>query len=217
MTGECIVLFPYGGNTREAVTTIDALNSTGANINIGGFLDDFLAEAALCSHPLLGTREAWSKWRGQAKLLAAPGSPSSYLSRQALIDSFSADEHDWARIIDPSARVSALATLGFNTLIQAHCYVGTNAKIGNHCVVLPHVVVSHDSTIGDYTMIGAQASISGDVTIGRNCYIGAASSFHHGVKIGDGALVGIGATVIRDVPARAVVVGNPARVLRVQP
>ena len=66
-------------------------------------------------------------------------------------------------------------------------------------------------------MIGAHASISGDVTIGRNCYIGAASSFHHGVKIGDGALVGIGATVIRDVPARAVVVGNPARVLRVQP
>jgi sugar O-acyltransferase (sialic acid O-acetyltransferase NeuD family) len=217
MTDASIVLFPYGGNTREAVVTIDALNGAGASINIGGFLDDFLTQAALGNYPLLGTREAWSNWRGRAKLLAAPGSPSSYLSRQALIDSFRADEHDWARIIDPTARVAASATIGFNTLIQAHCYLGTKAKIGNHCVVLPHAVVSHDSTVGDYTMIGAHASISGDVIIGRNCYIGAASSFHHGVKIGDGALVGIGATVIRDVPARAVVVGNPARVLRVQP
>jgi sugar O-acyltransferase (sialic acid O-acetyltransferase NeuD family) len=216
MTVQQLVLFPYGGNTREALTAIEALNAEGANIEIGGFLDDFLDQTALVNYPLLGTREAWSEWRGRAKLLAAPGSPSNYLSRQALIDSFSIEEHDWARIIDPSARLAASAKIGFNALIQAHCYVGANAKIGNHCVVLPHVVVSHDSTVGDYTMIGAHASISGDVTIGKNCYIGAASSFHHGVKIGDGALVGVGATVIRDVPARAVVVGNPARVLRVQ-
>jgi sugar O-acyltransferase (sialic acid O-acetyltransferase NeuD family) len=216
MTGECVVLFPYGGNTREALAAIEALNIAGANIKVGGFLDDFLDQAALVNYPFLGTREVWSEWRGRAKLLAAPGSPSNYLSRQALIDSFSIEENDWARIIDPSARLAASAKIGFNTLIQAHCYIGANAKIGNHCVVLPQVVVSHDSTVGDYTMIGANASISGEVKIGKNCYIGAASSFHHGVKVGDGALVGIGATVIRDVPARAVVVGNPARVLRVQ-
>ena len=217
MTGSRIVLFPFGGNAREAVATIEALNAAGQAIEICGFLDDNFAQITRARHPLLGGRDAWPSWRGRAKLLAVPGGPSSYLLRAALIDSLGAGDSDWARIIDPSARIAASATVGMNTMIQAHCYVGVDARIGDHCVLLPQTVVSHDSMVEDHTMIGAHVSISGSVVIGRNCYIGASSSIHQGVTIGDGALVGIGANVIRNVPARAVVAGNPARILRIQP
>ena len=212
-----IVLFPFGGNAREAVATIEALNVAGGQIEICGFLDDNHAQIRRSSLPMLGGREAWpKKWKGKAKLLAAPGGPANYLSRAALIGSFDAGASDWAQIVDPTARVASSARIGLNTMIQAHCFVGVDARVGDHCVLLPGTVVSHDSIVGDHTMTGAHASISGNVVIGTNCYVGASSSIHQGVRIGDGALIGIGANVIRDVPAFAVVAGNPARVLRMQ-
>lgn len=211
-----IVLFPFGGNAREAVTTIDALNSNGESIEICGFLDDEFAAITRAHYPMLGGRGHWRQWQGRAKLLAAPGGPANYLERAAIIASLGATAADWATIIDPSARIARSAQVGLNTMIQAFCYVGVDVRVGDHCVLLPHTVVSHDSVVGDHSMTGAHVSISGNVTIGRNCYIGASSSIHQGVMVGDGALVGMGANVVDDVPARAVVAGNPARVLRMQ-
>ena len=48
----------------------------------------------------------------------------------------------------------------------------------------------------------------------RACRVGGAAVLLPGVEIGEEAFVGAGAVVTKDVPARAVVVGNPARVLR---
>ena len=52
------------------------------------------------------------------------------------------------------------------------------------------------------------------VTIKRGAKIGANATLLPGVVIGKDALVGAGAVVTRDVPAGAVVVGNPARVIK---
>lgn len=54
----------------------------------------------------------------------------------------------------------------------------------------------------------------GDVVIGNDAYVGAHAVVLSGVRIGDGAVVGAGAVVASDVPPYAIVVGNPARVLR---
>jgi acetyltransferase-like isoleucine patch superfamily enzyme len=49
------------------------------------------------------------------------------------------------------------------------------------------------------------------VRIGRNCYIGCGSMIRQQQVIGEQSLVGMGAVVVKDVPAGAIVVGNPAR------
>jgi acetyltransferase-like isoleucine patch superfamily enzyme len=54
-------------------------------------------------------------------------------------------------------------------------------------------------------------------TIRRGARIGGAAVLCPGIEIGEEAYVGAGAVVIRDVPARAVVVGNPARQIREVP
>jgi acetyltransferase-like isoleucine patch superfamily enzyme len=54
-------------------------------------------------------------------------------------------------------------------------------------------------------------------TIRRGARIGGGAVLCPGIEIGEEAFVGAGAVVVRDVPARAVVVGNPARVLRAVP
>ena len=49
-----VVLFPFGGNAREAVATIEALNVAGSQIEICGFLDDNHAQIRRSSLPMLG-------------------------------------------------------------------------------------------------------------------------------------------------------------------
>ncbi|MDQ0895197.1 sugar O-acetyltransferase [Agromyces ramosus] len=85
-------------------------------------------------------------------------------------------------------------------------------------------------TIGDDCLIGHNAVIAtlehdiaptrrGDlmpspVVIGRNVWLGANVTVLPGVTIGDDAVVGAGSVVTKDVPARTIVIGSPARVVR---
>ncbi len=55
------------------------------------------------------------------------------------------------------------------------------------------------------------------VAIGNNVWIGANATILKGVHIGDGAIVATGAVVTDDVPPRAVVAGNPARIVKLLP
>jgi len=52
------------------------------------------------------------------------------------------------------------------------------------------------------------------ITIGNDCWIGAGAIILPGVTVGNGAVVGGNAVVTKDVPEYAVVVGNPARIIR---
>jgi acetyltransferase-like isoleucine patch superfamily enzyme len=54
----------------------------------------------------------------------------------------------------------------------------------------------------------------GDVVIGNDVWIGRKAMLLSGVSIGNGAVIGAGAVVAKDVPAYAIAVGNPARVVR---
>ena len=108
--------------------------------------------------------------------------------------------------------------------IGASSYVGPNSvlfggggiEIGEAVLISPGVVItSHQHTFReDGVDIQAQPLEFGRVVIDRDVWIGANATVLPGIRIGQGAVVGAGAVVSRDVPARSVVVGVPARVLR---
>jgi len=79
------------------------------------------------------------------------------------------------------------------------------------------IVVGDDTLIAFKTLFLTRDHRSGDVKpirIGSRCFIGGGSTILPGVSIGDECIVGGGSVVFTDVPARSIVVGNPARVLR---
>jgi sugar O-acyltransferase (sialic acid O-acetyltransferase NeuD family) len=210
-----LLLFPFGGTAREALLAVLEQNTVKKTWNVLGFVDDdkSLWGKTLCGVEVLGGREVFSHFPS-AQVLAVPGNPQTFLGRDEIIAGLSLSEDRFATIIDPRARMAPDSKIGTNTLVMANAIISASVVIGKHCAVLPNTVIAHESRIEDYTLVGANVIVSGFCTIGRSCYIGSGSSIRDHVTINAQSLVGIGSCVLKDVPEKAVVLGNPARFLR---
>jgi acetyltransferase-like isoleucine patch superfamily enzyme len=188
-TVESILIFPCNGNGVEA---LGCLND---HQRVAGFVDDTSAKQGTKVHgiPVFG-REALARLP-TAKVLAVPGSPTSFSNRREVINGLNLDAGRFAAAIHPAASISSLAT------------------IGNHVCILPNTVIHHDAVVGDWSLIGSNVTIAGHSIVGENCYVGSGTRIMNGIRIGDGALAGLGSNVIRNVAAGDRVAGNPARPL----
>lgn len=82
-------------------------------------------------------------------------------------------------------------------------------------VKIDHKVhISHNCKIGKHTTIAANSSIEGSCVIGEYCTIGSNVTVQRKVKVGNWVVIGSGSVVTKDVPDNSVVVGNPARLLK---
>jgi len=201
-----LLLFPFNGNAIEALDCIEA----DSRFKVLGFIDDNkdLHEKTFFGLQIF-SRKALDDFP-EAKILAVPGSPESYLKRAEVIESLKIRPDRFTTVIHPKACVSKHAVIGTNSLIMAGAVISANARVGDHVCVLPNSVIHHDSTIGDYTLVGSNVSVAGHTSIGSNCYIGSGAKIIHRIEIGNKSLVGLGSTVIRPVGHEKRVVGSPA-------
>jgi acyl-[acyl carrier protein]--UDP-N-acetylglucosamine O-acyltransferase len=114
----------------------------------------------------------------------------------------------WVAIIDPDVEILAYTVIEAGT--TRYTRVGAGSRISSH------VYIGHDTQVGNRVWIAAGARIAGVCDIGDGAYIGLGAMIRQYVKIGAGALVGAGAVVVKDVPPGHVVVGNPAKFLRLR-
>lgn len=211
-----LILFPFGGNARESLMSLFAINEINSEWEVLGFIDDDHSRHGkeCCGIKVLGGRDIL-KEIPDAFVLAVPGSPTNYLGRKEIIGSLNPDESRFATIIHPSVGRAPDATVGYNTVIMSNVIISCGVTIGSHCVLLPNTVVSHDSVVGDYCLIGSNVSVSGSVRIGSNCYIGSGTKMREDISIGAGSLVGLGSNVLSDIPAGVIAVGSPAKIIRI--
>jgi sugar O-acyltransferase (sialic acid O-acetyltransferase NeuD family) len=210
-----LLLFPFGGNAREALMSVFAVNERSKEWDILGFVDDDRNKRGMecCGIKVLGGGEVL-KEIPDAYVLAVPGSPTNYRKRNEIIAGLALEQSRFATIIHPSVVRSPDSTVGYNTLIMPNVVISCGVRIGCHCVVLPNTVVSHDSVVDDYCCVGSNVTISGSVHIESGCYIGSGTKIREDISIGEGSLVGLGSNVISDIAPGVIAVGSPARELR---
>jgi len=97
------------------------------------------------------------------------------------------------------------------TKIQAEAYITAYSTLEEHVFIAPGVVTTNDNFMG---RTERRHALMKGPTIRRGARIGGGAILCPGVEIGEEAFVGAGAVVTKSVPPRALVVGNPARVLR---
>lgn len=105
--------------------------------------------------------------------------------------------------------------IGEGTYVNADArfIVRESVAVGRECAIAWDVLVM-DTDEHPLLIDGAIREPTAPVTIGDHVWIGARSAVLKGVTVGDGAVVAAQSVVTADVPARAVVAGSPARVVR---
>jgi sugar O-acyltransferase (sialic acid O-acetyltransferase NeuD family) len=92
-----------------------------------------------------------------------------------------------------------------NNVLQHHVEVGDNVVLwsGNH--------VGHRTRIADHVFLSSHVVVSGYCSIGAYTFMGVNSCVGDGITIAEDCVVGAGAVVVKDLPARGVYVGSPAK------
>lgn len=135
--------------------------------------------------------------------------------------------------IGPGTRIWAFAhvmqgaRIGADCNVCDHTYVEGDVIIGDRVTIKSGVYLWDGLRVEDDVFLGPTATFTNDrfprskqhfkcpvTTVRRGASIGAGAVILPGITVGRRAMVGAGAVVTRDVPDYAVVVGNPARVVR---
>lgn len=163
------------------------------------------------------------RWR---RLLAALGS-GSVLDAPSLITggrgiAIGRDVRIW-----PGARLEAFnvrgggvrLSIGDGTVIHPGAHIGAieSVRIGRGVLMASNIYITdhdHDFTNPAEPAIANRRALAAPVEIGDHAWLGERAMVLKGVRIGRGAVIGAGSVVTRDVPAFAVAVGSPARVIR---
>jgi UDP-2-acetamido-3-amino-2,3-dideoxy-glucuronate N-acetyltransferase len=123
--------------------------------------------------------------------------------------------------------VFAKAKIGANCNICAQVLIENDVVIGDNVTIKSGVQLWDGVRIEDNVMIGPNATFTNDLfpkskepfqllqtIVKAGATIGANATLLPGITIGEKAMVGAGAVVTKDVPAGAVVIGNPAKIVR---
>lgn len=133
------------------------------------------------------------------------------------IESLDIPESKYINIIDPTAIIPYdYCKIGKGVMFSPLTQLSPDVTISDNCILLPNSFVGHDSFLDRFAHIATNSVIGANVHVGKGVHIGSNATVREKVKIGDYSLVGAGAVVLNDVPDNAIVVGNPARVLKIR-
>jgi sugar O-acyltransferase (sialic acid O-acetyltransferase NeuD family) len=120
----------------------------------------------------------------------------------------------FATLVHPSAKFSPSTKFGRGTVICAGVVFTVDVTVGEHAIVNVGAAAGHGVAIGDFCTLGPNALLCGEVVLEPGVEVAAGAMVRQGCRMERGSMAAMGAVVMKDVPACAMVMGNPGRPLQ---
>lgn len=193
------------GASGHAKVILDIIHSNRETDKIELIYDDNPNIKNILDYPVINE---WSSSMDSQDVLVAIGNNEIREKITKRLENFSAPQ------VHSSSVISESSSIDKGSVVMANVIINASAKIGKHCIINSGAIIEHDVVVKDFVHISPGAVITGNVTIGHGSHIGAGATIIPGIKIGERVTIGAGAVVIEDIPDFAVVVGNPAKVIK---
>ncbi|MCR2047484.1 acetyltransferase [Acetatifactor muris] len=202
-----------GGFGREVAWLVERFNAVSAEEQweLRGFIDDNveLWNTAIDCYKVHGGYDVLENSSEDVWCIVAIGNPKV---RKKIIERLRSFSHiHFARLVDPSVKMSETSTIGEGSIICAGTIITVDVKIGSHCIINLDCTVGHDAWIADFVTLYPSVNVSGCVKVGESTELGTGSQIIQGVSVGRGTVIGAGSTVIRNIEDEVTAVGSPAQ------
>jgi acetyltransferase EpsM len=200
-----------------------SIAETTGEYEIAGFLNDVVDVGTMIGKyrkiPVIGKTEDLSKLLSQNDVyvfIAYVGLQNEKKTFEK-ISSLAIPDDRFASLIHPTAIIpKGFVSLGKGVLIAPLAQLSPDSTLSDNCLMLANSFLGHDSYMDRFAHLATNSVVGANVHVGKAVHVGSNATVREKVTIGDYSLVGAGSVVLNDVPENAVVVGNPAKVLKLR-
>lgn len=209
---QTLVIIGAGGFGKEAAWVAGRMNAVTPRFSVAGFCDDRAAGASHAGHVLLGSIEhAASLLSGPVYFYCAIGTNAT--REKVVARALAAGWFPCAPLIDPSVIIGPGVDVGAGSYVGAGSILSPDCRIGEHVIVNQHCSIGHDAIMEDYAQACPGSRVNGECVVMRAAFIGSGAVLKQGVRVAGHAVLGAASFAVKDVPAGATAIGNPARVI----
>jgi len=207
-------IYFLGAANPETIRMMIAVQKAMPNVQYMGFLDNDPSKKSksFYGYPILGGLELVQKLSGPdvGFVNLITGSTIARYETSIKIVQLGGQ---LVNFIHPSVDLT-MVKVGIGLYIQDGVIVQAGVSIGDNTSIHIGSLIGHETIIGNSVFIAHAVSVSGCCNIGDGTFIGTNSTILPRINIGRWVTIGAGAVVTKDVPDYAVVVGNPAKIIR---
>lgn len=120
----------------------------------------------------------------------------------------------FTNLIHPTAMIDRDCRLGTGCMIGPLAAIDCDVTLGNHVMVYGFCGIGHDTVVGDGCSLSMHTIVAGGCRLGRGVFIGTNATVNETTEFGDYASLAAGSVASGRIPAKAVMMGIPARPIR---
>lgn len=173
-----------------------------------GYLDDDPAAAGReLPLPYLGAVGSFEAGEDRLVVLAVGNSAP----RKVIVEKLRERGAAFLTFIHPSTIIGERVGIGEGSVICPRCVLTCDLSLEAFTFLNIGVTIGHDVSVGPYASLSDQVDLCGGVVLEEGVWLGSGARVIPNQRVGEWARVGAGAVVIRHVPPRVTVFGNPAK------